>query len=343
MIEVKDIRKRFGPQQVLDGVDFVLEPGTLGVLFGPSGCGKSTLLRIIAGLETPDSGTLSIAGRQVAGGGMNTVAPEARKVGLVFQDLALFPHLSVGRNIEYGLRDAARRAERTSEMLALTRLEPLRDRLPHELSGGEQQRVAVARALAPRPDLLLLDEPFANLDAELRSTVRAELVELLQSTGTTTIMVTHDREEALSSAEHLLVMSEGRLLQQGPPRTLYESPDSMEAAFLLGEGNLLQGMVTSGRASCCLGTIDVEGRPDGPCRLFVRSEHVAIEESADGAGRVEGGAYYGHDSVTSIRFEDGGLVQARLPHGRVPEPGSLVTVRLAGPCTCFDTPTSDIV
>ncbi|MCH2146054.1 MAG: ABC transporter ATP-binding protein [Phycisphaerales bacterium] len=335
MIEVKDIRRRFGSQQVLDGVDFTLEQATLGVLFGPSGCGKSTLLRIIAGLETPDSGSLSIAGRRVAADGVNTIAPEARRVGLVFQDLALFPHLTVARNIEYGLRDSNGRTKRVEEMLSLTRLGHLRDRLPHQLSGGEQQRVAVARALAPRPDLLLLDEPFANLDAELRSTVRTELVELLKGTGTTTIMVTHDREEALSSAEHLLVMSDGRLLQQGPPRTLYESPNSMEAAFLLGDGNLLKGTITSGRATCCLGTIEAAGQPDGPCRIFVRSEHVAIEAADGGPGRVEGGAYYGHDSVASIRFDDGGCIQARLPHGRVPDRGSSVAVRLEGPCTFF--------
>lgn len=336
MIRLSNIQKSFGATKVVDDVSCSVDQGQLAVLFGPSGCGKSTLLRMIAGLEEPDDGRVEIAGRPVAGPGLQHVRPELRNVGLVFQDLALFPHLTVTRNIEFGLVDSANREDRTKQMLALTRLESLKDRLPHELSGGEQQRVAVARALAPAPDLLLLDEPFANLDAELRNTVRLELVDILRNVGTTAIMVTHDREEALSTAELLLVMSKGRLLQSGKPKDLYEHPGTPESALLLGEGNFIECIVQEGRGTCCLGEFDATGRTDGPCRMFIRSEHLALCESEGIQGCVEGGAYYGHDSVAHVRCEDGALVQARQPHGRMPQPGSRVGVRIDGPFTLFD-------
>jgi iron(III) transport system ATP-binding protein len=336
MIELNDIRKRFDGHTALEGVSVTIPTGRRAVLFGPSGCGKSTLLRIIAGLEQPDGGSISIAGTTVAEAGRVALKPEARKVGLVFQDLALFPHLTVERNIEFGVRDSAGRDERIREMLALTRLESLKGRLPHELSGGEQQRVAVARALAPAPDLLLLDEPFANLDAALRAQVRLELIELLDRVGTTSIMVTHDREEALSTAEVLLVMSNGRLLQSGPPRGIYETPADPETALLLGEGNLIDCTIEAGHGECCLGRLEADGRADGPCRLFVRSEHLRMIEPDDSSGRVEGGAYYGHDSVSSIRFDDGQLIQVRQPHGELPDTGTRVGVRIEGPHVFFD-------
>ena len=339
MIELHDISKRFGECTALDEVDLRLDQGRIGVLFGPSGCGKSTLLRIIAGLEHPDSGRILLSGRSVGGEGVVFTPPERRKVGMVFQDLALFPHLSVRRNIAFGIRRDPGCASRVSELLRLTRLEALADRMPHQLSGGEQQRVALARALAPGPDLLLLDEPFASLDAQLRGRVREELLGILRSLGTTVLLVTHDREEALGAAEHLMVMSSGRVVQAGSPRELYEQPRTREVASLLGEGNLLPGEVRSGQAQCCLGVFPIADRPDGPCELFIRSEAITLDGSGTLPGTVEGGAYYGHDCLVRIRLETGELIDSRQPHGTLPPTGSSVMVEVQGPVRSFD-PTS---
>ena len=335
MIEITDIKRSFGGHDVLKGVSFQIPAGQLAVLFGPSGCGKTTLLRIIAGLEHADSGTIAICGRKITGPGIR-VKPEERKIGLVFQDLALFPHLTVTKNIEFGMARATNKADRTREMLELTHLESLRDRFPHELSGGEQQRVAVARALAPGPDLLLLDEPFANLDATLRCTVRRELVELLDRVGTTSIMVTHDRSEALSAAQTLLVMSRGRLMQSGSPRDLYERPSDLRVATLLGDGNLLDCEIRGGIATCCLGTVDAADRSDGQAKLFVRTEHITLEQDEEGEGTVLGSAYFGHDSMTDVSLPGGKVIQVRESQERTSNPGSTVKARICGPCTILD-------
>ena len=338
MIQLHDISKRFGQCTALDGVTLELEAGCIGVLFGPSGCGKSTLLRIIAGLERTDRGRVVVSGREVDGAGGAFVPPEQRKVGMVFQDLALFPHLSVRRNIAFGIRREQGHAARVDAMLELTRLQSLGDRLPHQLSGGEQQRVALARALAPAPDLLLLDEPFASLDAELRGRVREELLEILRTVGTTVLMVTHDREEALSSAEHLMVMSDGTLVQSGRPHQVYQAPGTRAVASLLGEGNLVPGEVDSGRVACCLGTFSAPERTDGPCDVFVRSEAVALNASQGLEATVEGGAYYGHDCLVRVRLGSGELVLSRQHHGTIPPVGSRVMIEVAGSVQAFDRP-----
>ena len=221
-------------------------------------------------------------------------------------------------------------------MLELTRLQALGDRLPHQLSGGEQQRVALARALAPAPDLLLLDEPFASLDAELRGRVREELLAILRTVGTTVLMVTHDREEALSAAEHLMVMSDGRLVQSGPPHQVYQAPRTQSVAGLLGEGNLVAGEVTCGRVACCLGTFSAPGRIDGPCDVFVRSEAVALTDSQGLEVTVEGGAYYGHDCLVRVRLDSGEPILSRQHHGCLPPVGARVTIQVSGAIQVFD-------
>ena len=340
MIQLHDISKQFGQCTALDAVTLELSAGRIGVLFGPSGCGKSTLLRIIAGLERTDRGRVVLSDRAVDVAAGAFVPPEQRKVGMVFQDLALFPHLSVRRNIAFGIRRESGHDARVDAMLELTRLEALGDRLPHQLSGGEQQRVALARALAPAPDLLLLDEPFASLDAELRGRVREELLEILRTVGTTVLMVTHDREEALSAAEHLMVMSDGRLVQSGPPHEVYSSPRTRTVAGLLGEGNLLPGNVVSGRVTCCLGSFSVAHRSDGPCEVFVRSESVGLEASEGLEGTVDGGAYYGHDCLVHVRLAGGELVHSRQHHGTLPRVGARVMIEVSGSIQVFDHPHS---
>jgi iron(III) transport system ATP-binding protein len=335
MLELEKINKSFNRHPVLDDVSFKMHKGGFGVLFGPSGCGKSTLLRIIAGLEAPDSGRILLHGSDVSRSGKQHVPAEARKVGLVFQDLALFPHLTVAKNIEFGIRNHPDRRDRLSEMLHLVRLTDLQERLPHQLSGGEQQRVAVARALAPAPDLLLLDEPFANLDADLRTKVRAELVEILKEAGTTVIMVTHDREEALGTADLLMVMSSGRMVQTGLPREVYEHPVTLEVAGLLGDGNVIPCMVRDRHAECALGTIPAPGQKDGPCRLFVRSEHIRQSASGEIRVRVADGSYFGHDALAGLVLPDGVRLSMRQFEGVLPEIGDEIRISITGPVTFF--------
>lgn len=338
MIELQDIHKAYGSTRVLDGVSLEVPAGAFGVLLGPSGCGKTTLLRLVAGLEIPDRGAVRIGDREVSGPGRIAVAPEARNVGLVFQDLALFPQLTVEENVAFGVKQRSGRAKRVEEMLSLARLTALRSRRPHELSGGEQQRVAVARALAPAPDLLLLDEPFASLDAELRARVRAEIIEILKRSGTTVIMVTHDREEALSVADHLMVMLRGGLVQSGPARSVYETPCSREVAMLLGDGNLLQASVKSGQLDCALGRFPAVGRPDGPCTLFVRSENVCRSTSGTARGRVTRCAFYGHDALAILALDDGTELSMRLSQEPLPEIGSEFVLGIDGGYSIFTSP-----
>jgi ABC-type Fe3+/spermidine/putrescine transport system ATPase subunit len=215
-LSARDISKRFGSHQALDGVSLDVLPGTCAVILGASGCGKTTLLRVIAGLETPDTGEIWLGSSQVTEAGRNLVAPHERRIGFVFQDLALWPHLSVRQNLEFVLEaqrvPPAARTARVEEALRVVRIEALIDRYPHELSGGEQQRVALARSLVGEPRVLLLDEPLSSLDPELRSTLRQELARLQHALQLTTIYVTHDREDASALADSIVEMRAGRIV-----------------------------------------------------------------------------------------------------------------------------------
>ena len=222
-VELTGVTKSFGDVQALDGADLSVLPGTLVAVLGPSGCGKTTLLRAVAGFERIDGGTIAVGGHCVAGPGVH-VPPEGRQVGIVPQDQALFPHLTVAKNVGFGLDRKPGRAERVDAMLELAGLPGLGDRMPHELSGGQQQRVALARALAPAPSVVLLDEPFANLDAALRVSIRTEVREILRASGATALFVTHDQEEALSTADVVAVMHAGRVIQAGIPEEIYRRP-----------------------------------------------------------------------------------------------------------------------
>ena len=240
VVAFRSVGKRFGPLTALDDVSFDVAPGECVALLGPSGCGKTTTLRIVAGFETPDGGAVAIGGRDMRG-----IPTFERPIGLVFQDYALFPHMNVAENVDYGLKrrgvPRAERAGRQAEVLRLVRLSGLEDRRPAELSGGQQQRVALARALAPRPALLLLDEPLSNLDARLRQDLRQELRAILKAAGTTTLMVTHDQEEALAMADRVVLMNAGRIEQVGRPDQLYAKPATRFAATFLGRCNWIDG------------------------------------------------------------------------------------------------------
>jgi ABC-type Fe3+/spermidine/putrescine transport system ATPase subunit len=216
LISIRNVTKRFGSHDALAGISLDVAAGEVVVVLGPSGCGKTTLLRLIAGLDAPDSGEIWMSERQVAAGGRSLVPPYRRGIGFVFQDLALWPHLTVRGNLQFVLESAriprAERSTKVQDALRLVRIEQLADRYPHHLSGGEQQRVALARALVGEPRVLLLDEPLSSLDPELRTTLRAELAQLQRMTGVTAIYVTHDREDAAALATRVIHMKDGRLV-----------------------------------------------------------------------------------------------------------------------------------
>ena len=257
MIHAERVSKRFGTTPAVADASLCADRGEFVALLGPSGCGKTTLLRLIAGFEAPDAGAVDIAGRRVAGNG-TWVPPEKRRVGMMFQDYALFPHLTVAENVGFGVHRAHRGA-RVLEVVRCVGLEGLEQRYPHELSGGQQQRVALARALAPEPELVLLDEPWSNVDPSLRASLRDEIVALLRTLDVTTVLVTHDREEAFSIADRIALMRDGTVVQEGSPEALYLSPASRWAAEFVGAGNFVPGLVRDGHVDTPLGAFPVNG------------------------------------------------------------------------------------
>jgi iron(III) transport system ATP-binding protein len=274
---------------------------------GPSGSGKTTLLRLLAGLDRPDRGHIALDG-ETLDDGQHHVAAYRRRIGYVPQDGLLFPHLSVSENVGFGLPRGQRRGARVGELLDLIGLDGLGHRRPHELSGGQQQRVAVARALAPEPRLVLLDEPFAALDASLRDSLRAEIRQLLETLGTTAVLVTHDQEEALSLADTVAVLHNGRVTQNASPRRIYEAPESLTVARFLGNPNLVAARIGGELASTALGELAIEPSPlavGSHAVVLIRPEQILLsplEPSADATvtARVTSVTYYGHDAVACV-------------------------------------------
>ncbi len=317
-LAIRELTVRYGDVVAVDNVSLFVGGGTLAALVGPSGCGKTSILRAIAGFETPAGGSIEVGGESVDG-----MPPEKRRIGMLFQQGALFPHLSVIQNVAFGLRDGS--DERGVEALRLVGLENLRSRRPHELSGGQQQRVALARALAPQPRLILLDEPFAALDASLRTRLREEVRDILRRTATTAVLVTHDQEEALSVADEVSVMRHGRILQSCSPREIYDRPRSEDVARLVGDANLLEATIVSGSVITPFGALPVDA-PDGTCVIRVATESLAT--TADGApATIISSRFYGHDVVDEVQLEDGRTVRVRLPRS-AGEIGTLVKIGL---------------
>lgn len=336
-IAVDSVTKSFGGPAVLTAVSLDIRPHEVLSLLGPSGCGKTTLLRLIAGLEHVDSGEIRIDD-DVVSSPRRHIRPESRHVGMVFQDWALFPHLTVGDNIAYGLKRDERRGPRVHETLALVGLAGLADRLPGTLSGGQQQRVALARALAPRPRALLLDEPFSNLDTTLRLQVRSEVHRLLRELGITAVFVTHDQEEAFVLGDRVAVMRGGVVEQHARPEDLYEHPASRWVADFVGEANLVRAQGRGAVADTALGAVPLCGEHHGDIEVVVRPEHLVLNPaSASGGGAtVELVEYYGHDHVTLLRLADGQHVRSRMTGPPRFARGSAVQVTVGhAPCVAF--------
>jgi iron(III) transport system ATP-binding protein len=311
VIHCQDLTKSYGEVPAVAGVNLSVQKGRFLALLGPSGCGKTTTLRLLAGFEEPDHGRIEIAGRPVSTPGHH-LPPEQRNVGMVFQEYALFPHMSVADNVAYGLPKGANRADRVHETLSLVGLSDLKARMPHELSGGEQQRVALARALAPKPALILLDEPFSNLDAGLRVRVRAEVRQILRQAQATAIFVTHDQEEALTLADEVAVMIEGGLVQTDTPQKLYRRPANRRVATFLGEANFIPGQAGQGRVSCELGQLQTECIHQGRVEVMLRPEDLILNSSESGPAEVVSREYFGHDQLVQVRLLSGTLLRSRL-------------------------------
>ncbi len=313
------VSKRFGSADVpaVDSLSLQVAEGEILALLGPSGCGKTTTLRLIAGLETPDTGTITLRGRIVTGPGRN-VPPEERGIGIVFQDYALFPHLTVGDNAGFGLARGGRRT-RVDEVLDLVGLAGFGSRYPHELSGGQQQRVALARALAPAPALMLLDEPFSNLDADLRAQMRDEVERILRTTGTTAVFVTHDQEEAFTLADRVGVLQAGRVEQLAPPQQLYHRPATRFVASFVGAADFLPGLVGAQGIVTEVGTFaNVDQLPAGDrVDVMIRPDDITFVPQPDGAGTITRRYFRGSETLYCIRLPSGDRVHSSQPSASV--------------------------
>jgi iron(III) transport system ATP-binding protein len=339
-LAIAGLHKSFGTNTVLAGLDLSVPAGSLTAILGPSGSGKTTLLRLLAGFDRPDRGTVKIGGRIVDGAGAH-VHPEHRRIGYVPQEGGLFPHLTVAANIGFGLSRTARR-QRVGGLLELVGLADLARRYPHQLSGGQQQRVALARALAVEPEVVLLDEPFASLDAHMRASVREEVQRILRASATTTLLVTHDQDEALSLADLVAVLRDGRIAQYATPQDLYAQPIDDELARFVGDANLMEGVLEGALVQTPLGKLPAlwHGEPlppRCPVTVLVRPEQIDLypPDREEGlSGRVVRSGYHGHDAVLHVQIERAGAAQLLLVRtlGDVQlSPGATVKLSARGP------------
>jgi iron(III) transport system ATP-binding protein len=334
LLEVENLRHAYGKQEVVRGLSFSLARGAIGCLLGPSGCGKTTVLRCIAGFEGVREGEIRLAGKLVSGHGV-MVPPEHRRVGMVFQDYALFPHLPVSGNIAFGLHaaPAAERAARVAELAQLVGLSASLDKYPHEISGGQQQRVALARALAPRPELLLLDEPFSNLDIDLRERLGLEVRDILKQLGMTAILVTHDQQDAFAIADEIGIMKNGRIEQWGVPYDLYHKPVSRFVADFIGQGMFLPGTVLAdGRIQLELGAFQGDLAGDWPqgtaVDVLLRPDDILHDDASPLQAQVLHKTFRGAEFLYMLQLPGGGRVMSLVPSHHNHAIGERIGIRL---------------
>ena len=329
---LQGVRHAYDREPVVDGVSLAVRAGEIVCLLGPSGCGKSTTLRLAAGLERLQEGSVRIGGREVAGRRRDE-PPEARGVGLVFQDYALFPHLDVLRNVTFGVRGAPAEARRDRGMALLERLGIARHAhdYPHALSGGEQQRVALARALATGPKIMLMDEPFSGLDIGLRDSVRDDTLAVLKEQGAATLLVTHDPEEAMRMADRIAVMRAGRIVQDGPPDEVYRKPATRFVATFFGEVNRLEGVVRADRCVATAAGLVAEPRlePGRRVEVLLRPEAVRLDGGAGGTrAEVVAARSLGAYALVDVRLPGGEALRCRIARSLMPSAGQVVGLRL---------------
>jgi iron(III) transport system ATP-binding protein len=352
-LTVTDLHKAFGAHPVLRGVDLSVPEGAFAAVLGASGSGKTTLLRILAGFERPDRGEVTVGG-VILDDADHHLPAERRRIGYVSQEGSLFPHLTVAGNVGFGLRRGRSRERVVGHLLDLVGLSALGRRYPHQLSGGQQQRVALARVLAVQPRIVLLDEPFASLDAGLRAAVRADIHALLRRSGATAVLVTHDQDEALTLADMVAVIREGRVAQVASPRDLYETPVDPDLAQFVGEANLVEGISHGSAVETRFGRLPLrDGRPPAGQALtvLIRPEQLRVAARAGSvpaeAGERRGVAarvveldFHGHDTVVRVVAEAGAAspLIARVAGEVSLAPGAPVTLTVDGPVHCWPRP-----
>lgn len=335
-LQVDTVSKKFGIVEAVKEISLQADEGEFITLLGPSGCGKTTILRLLAGFEKPDAGTIRI-GSEIVASSNHFLPAEKRHVGMVFQDYALFPHLNVLDNIAFGLKgDKKEKSKRAEEMMDLVGLGNFGMRMPYELSGGQQQRVALARALAPQPDILLLDEPFSNLDAALRTQVRGEVRSILRASGTTTVFVTHDQEEALSLSDRVAVIFNGGLQQMGAPFELYTRPSTRQVASFVGEANFITANAHGSVADTVLGKVRLLTPKEGDIEVLIRPDMLHLLPTDEGTpATVLWREYYGHNQRVGLKLDDGTKLIARADTQIIYTIGQNIRVSVYAPLLAF--------
>ncbi|MRI33399.1 ABC transporter [Endozoicomonas sp. OPT23] len=352
-LDISELNCRYGDTDVLSGLNLKIEDGEIVCLLGRSGCGKTTLLKAISGLLQPASGDISLHGQTVSSS-TKTLPPEQRGIGMIFQDYALFPHLTVAKNIAFGLKDLSRSdvERRVDEMLELVNLQGLGKRYPHELSGGQQQRVAIARALANNPSVLLLDEPFSNIDSQVRQRLVQEIRDILKQQKVAALFVTHNKDEGFAFADSVAVMHKGQILQHDRSFNVYNHPVNKFVAELMGVGNLLDCQVINKRqVSTAIGIIEssaeLYAQPGEKAQLFVRPQMLQIKKSADSVDKrivIKNQQFMGQNLKTEVQFNKQVLVVENsyplpsetavdisvLPHDLVLFDDSGCTIKISG-------------
>lgn len=335
-LEIRDLTRSFEGQAVVDHVSLKVMPGQVTCLLGPSGCGKSTTLRMIAGVEMQDSGEIYVDGNLICDT-VFRVPPERRMIGLMFQDFALFPHLTVGQNVAFGLKGPAEaKRARVQELLSKVGLQRFVDEFPYHLSGGEQQRVALARALAPRPRIMLMDEPFSGLDNRLRDDIRDETLEVLKAEDAAVLLVTHEPEEAMRMADEIALMRGGKIVQQGAPYNVYNAPLDKQAVSFFSDINVIRGKVEGALTETPFGQFLAPGVPDGAeVDIVIRPQHIkldldrggrgpnpTVQDGVAARGEVVRARFMGAESLVEIRMDyDGSILKATVPNVFLPGPG----------------------